>query len=183
MLITQPYNNDIVLIKDFIVADDLKLINDFIAGLTDKDWDDGNQNLSDEELNNFQNKTIRIIPYKHKEISTLLDRYLDQANIILSNYYKGFRLNYGHHTITRTTSNGMDKHSDNNGSNGVICGCVFYFNEDFVGGELVYDNLNITYKPAAGDFIFHPGTPIYEHHVNDVSSGIRLVYSFSAYEL
>ena len=182
MIITQPYNNDIVLVKNFILDDDLEMINDFIESLSDKDWDDGNNNLSDEELYNFQNKTIVISPYKHKEISILLDKYLDQANIILSNYYSNFRFNYGHHTITRTINQGMDKHSDNNGYNRVVSGCVFYFNEKFDGGELVYDNLNISYKPSAGDFIFHPATETYEHHVNDVSSGIRLVYSFSAYE-
>lgn len=182
MNVEQPYDNDICIVRDFFSTEDLEKINEFILNLSDSDWEGYNDGLSEEEVGNFYSKTTKIIRQNSKEMAILLDKYTDLATRILSEYYSDFYLNRGYYTITRTTDVGMMRHSDDNGSNGVLSGCVFYFNDDYEGGELVYDGLGIDYRPKAGDFVFHPGSDTYEHHVNDVTRGIRLSCSFAAYK-
>jgi len=48
---------------------------------------------------------------------------------------------------------------------------LIYYNDDFEGGELVYPEYEIEYKPCAGDLLIH--TPEVIHGVKKVKSGIR----------
>jgi hypothetical protein len=69
----------------------------------------------------------------------------------------------------------MFPHADNpSGTDGttnyVQFGMVLYHN-DFNGGEVFYENLNIKYKPEAGDLLMHPGTTKYTHSTLPVLDG------------
>ena len=54
-------------------------------------------------------------------------------------------------------------------------GSILYLNDDYTGGEIVYTEKNITYKPRAGTMIFHPGSLEYKHGVKKVIQGTRYV--------
>jgi hypothetical protein len=182
MEITKPFNNEIVVVKNFFDQEDLKILNLSFTKIPEESWEKENEFLAFESLKNFGGKTYAIRDNRNINVLNILNHYTDLAKNIMLDYYKNFYLHYGYYNITRTFSRGMDAHSDNNGENNVLAGCIFYFNDDFVGGELVYDKLGIIYTPQAGDFVFHPGTSEYEHHVNDVTSGVRFTCGFSAYE-
>jgi len=69
----------------------------------------------------------------------------------------------------------MFSHADNPSGTGgltnhVIFGMVLYHN-DFNGGEINYDNLNLNYKPEAGDLLMHPGSLKYTHSTLPVLPG------------
>lgn len=69
----------------------------------------------------------------------------------------------------------MFSHADNpSGTQGhtnyVQFGMVVYHN-DFNGGEVFYEKLNIKYKPEAGDLLMHPGTTKYTHSTLPVLEG------------
>lgn len=55
-------------------------------------------------------------------------------------------------------------------------GVVAYLSE-FTGGEIIYPNLNLTYKPEAGDVVIHSAFSPYEHGTLPVLSGVRYAYS------
>ena len=50
---------------------------------------------------------------------------------------------------------------------------VCYFNDDYEGGELCFDSLDMRIKPKAGTLVFFPTGEIYRHSVNRVTDGER----------
>jgi hypothetical protein len=182
MRITKPFNNEIVVVKNFLQKKDLETLMLIFKKQSEKTWKEGDVFLHPDSFKNFSGKNYAVRHYANVEGLDILNKYTKMAEEILSGFYDNFYLQYNYYNITRTFGYGMDSHSDNNGQNNVLAGCIFYFNDDFVGGELVYDKLGITYKPEAGDFVFHPGTSEYEHHVNNVVDGLRFTCGFSAYE-
>lgn len=49
--------------------------------------------------------------------------------------------------------------------------CMMYLNSDFDGGEIVFPNLNISYKPQAGDILIYKANIL--HGVKELVSGVR----------
>ncbi len=64
----------------------------------------------------------------------------------------------------------MKNHKDDleNKSNFI---CMFYINEYFSGGELVFPELDYTYKPQSGDVVIYPAKLL--HGVTKLSGGPR----------
>jgi predicted 2-oxoglutarate/Fe(II)-dependent dioxygenase YbiX len=50
---------------------------------------------------------------------------------------------------------------------------VYFLNDDFVGGELVFPEMNWVIKPAAGTLVCFPSDHHYVHGVNPVTAGHR----------
>ena len=59
----------------------------------------------------------------------------------------------------------------------VVAGIVFYINDDYEGGEIVYVNKGITHKPKANSFVCHPAFEEYTHGVLKVKNGTRYILS------
>lgn len=59
-------------------------------------------------------------------------------------------------------------------------GSIFYITGDLDGGETCYPHFGICYKPVAGSFIVHPGSPEYLHEVSEVKSGWRITMNLFA---
>lgn len=53
---------------------------------------------------------------------------------------------------------------------------VVYFNDDFVGGELVFPKIQYSYRPISGSCIIFPSDISHSHYVDSVLSGSRLVF-------
>jgi hypothetical protein len=50
---------------------------------------------------------------------------------------------------------------------------IYYINDNYEGGEIVFPRFNIKYKPAANEFLIFPSTYVYNHSVSPVISGER----------
>jgi predicted 2-oxoglutarate/Fe(II)-dependent dioxygenase YbiX len=50
---------------------------------------------------------------------------------------------------------------------------LFYYNDDFEGGELYYPELDIVVKPEPGLAVIHPGDIHYLHGVKTITQGER----------
>ena len=54
---------------------------------------------------------------------------------------------------------------------------LFYFNDDFEGGEIYFTKLNKSYTPEKGKVIYFPcNDPAYEHGVLQILSGKRYLF-------
>lgn len=56
-------------------------------------------------------------------------------------------------------------------------GFVLFFTDNFNGGEIVYVNKNISFKPKVGTLLCHPGSDEYTHGVNKFFGGNRIIIS------
>jgi Rps23 Pro-64 3,4-dihydroxylase Tpa1-like proline 4-hydroxylase len=50
---------------------------------------------------------------------------------------------------------------------------VYYFNDDYTGGEVIFPRFDITYKPVANELLVFPSTYVYNHSVVPVVEGTR----------
>lgn len=50
---------------------------------------------------------------------------------------------------------------------------VYYFNDDYTGGEITFNRFGITYKPKANELLIFPSTYVYNHSVKEIISGTR----------
>lgn len=65
-------------------------------------------------------------------------------------------------------------HSDHGDVHPCQVSFVYYFNDDYVGGEVEFkDHIGTPYKPTAGDLLIFPSSPDYIHRVLPIESGIK----------
>lgn len=50
---------------------------------------------------------------------------------------------------------------------------VYYFNDNYDGGEINFPRFGIKFKPKANQLIMFPSTYVYNHSVSEVTSGVR----------
>lgn len=50
---------------------------------------------------------------------------------------------------------------------------VYYLNDNYLGGEIVFPRFNISYKPKANEMLIFPSTYVYNHSVLPVTEGTR----------
>lgn len=50
---------------------------------------------------------------------------------------------------------------------------IYYFNDDYSGGELNFPRFNLSLKPKANQMILFPSTYTYNHSVSPVTDGVR----------
>ena len=50
---------------------------------------------------------------------------------------------------------------------------VYYFNDDYEGGEIVFPRFNVEIKPKANQLALFPANYMYNHNVNKVTKGTR----------
>ena len=183
MYIYRPFNNEIVVVEDFLTQEEA----DYILDLATKDislWDASNDGSG---LTEQYGNRLQIDEYN------LRDRYPDynwffkmleeRAKPIFSKEYGISDFSFLPITsIFRRTGHGLDVHTDEvdkdhpqyDASLPIIThGFVVYINNNYSGGEIFYPNKNITMKPKALSLVMHPGNKEYEHGVNDVTKEIR----------
>jgi hypothetical protein len=64
-------------------------------------------------------------------------------------------------------------HSDHGYSYTCVLSLVGYLNDDYEGGELYFDKLNLMIKPKAGDLYLFPSSFVYSHAAMPVKSGFK----------
>lgn len=50
---------------------------------------------------------------------------------------------------------------------------IYYANDNYEGGEIIFPRFDIKYKPVANDFLIFPSTYVYNHSVSPVTEGTR----------
>lgn len=55
----------------------------------------------------------------------------------------------------------------------LLYGCIYYVNDDYDGGELIYPQKNISIQPKPNMLVVHSGSDEYKHAVKQVYNGLR----------
>lgn len=64
-------------------------------------------------------------------------------------------------------------HSDHSWAYTCSVSTVSYFNDDYEGGELIFEHLDYVYKPKRGDIFVSPSNFIYSHAATDITKGVK----------
>ena len=187
MNIIRPYNNEIVVVEDFITQEEVDIINE----LSSKDpslWEGSNDGSG---LTEWYNNQLRIDPGNLKEdywyYRKFLDDIQDRSKSIFSKEYRIDLFDFlPINSVSRRIGEGLGVHTDEidpehpqyNPLEKIIThGFVVYINDDYEGGEIFYPNKDIAIKPKARSLVMHPGNKEYEHGVKEVFKTNR--YSLS----
>lgn len=50
---------------------------------------------------------------------------------------------------------------------------IYYLNDNYAGGEIIFPRFGISYKPRANEMLLFPSTYVYNHSVSEVLDGTR----------
>ena len=184
-------NDEILLVEDFISKEELNILLEIIATTPEEDWsieyvtnlkrfclekfgrDDVDNLVAEgkfEITQNWNDKNLQITQYPisqiiHTRVDSLV-RKVD-SNLVLG----------GFGTLQRMQAKvQLKSHTDQHTDPSIRYAAILYLNDDYVDGELFFENLDIEVKPKPGSLLVFPGTDKYEHGVRHVGEGpIRYV--------
>lgn len=115
--------------------------------------------------------------FKGEFFSSLSNLFLENLGPLEHDYKLGYGLSTTWHDqysilkygVGQKFVNHVDDHKDYHRRMSTI----YYINDNYEGGEIVFPRFGITYKPAANDFLVFPSTYVYNHSVLPVKSGER----------
>jgi prolyl 4-hydroxylase len=187
MKIYRPYENEIVVVEDFISIEEVEIFNK-LGKDTPSLWEGSNDGNG---LKEWYGNQLRIEPDNLKDsywyYRDLLDSIQKRSEAIFTEYYGISDFEYlPINSLSRRIGPGLGVHTDeidpehpqyNPNEKIITHGFVVYINDDYDGGEIFYPNKNISIKPVARSLVMHPGNKEYEHGVKDVLNTTR--YSLS----
>ena len=113
---------------------------------------------------NFLNNDIKQLIQKYQRL--VHDFVTNEYNITLKPYNETKT-----HIARFTVGHGMHEHFDSSKPNDIAT--LLYLNDDYLGGEIYFPELDIFIKPGSGDLLCFPDTPSFVHGVKPILSGTR----------
>jgi len=178
--------NNIKIIKNFIDLEDLKIIQNFLP--TINEWMDAGKNeYSDDgvclyDASYWSNRQCShdILFRINLDIYNLIYKYIKKMNYFLEDEFKVKLLSRPPVIIRWFAGLEQKPHADkqlNDGSPNPFptydINSLFYYNDEFEGGELYYPQHDKIVRPEPGLAVAHPGDINYLHGVKMVTSGER----------
>jgi hypothetical protein len=179
-------SSNIKIIENFIDLQDLKIIQNFLP--TINEWMDAGENkYADDgtctyDASYWSNRQCSwdILQRINIDIHNMIEKYIQKMKKYLEDSFKV-------HLSTRPPviikwRPGMEQrpHADKQMNDGrpnpfptYDINSLFYYNDNFEGGELYYPEHDILVKPKPGLAVAHPGDINYLHGVKQIISGER----------
>lgn len=145
-----------------------------------RDCSDFKVRYNDDKSLTLNYKNIQEKDYKkfHKEIKDIwtdaynaqqdpVNDYISMFGLAPLKYWESFNF------IKYKENQHFQIHSDHGYSYTCVLSSVGYLNDDYEGGELFFDKLNLKIKPKAGDLYLFPSSYIYSHAAMPVTSGTK----------
>lgn len=177
---------NIKILENFIDKNDLKIIQKFLP--TINEWMDAGENQyaedgtciydasywSDRQCSGDILKRIDI------EVFNLIEKYIQKMRLFLEDSFKVLLSTRPPVVIKWRPGLEQQPHADKETNDGkpnpfptYDINSLFYYNDDFEGGELYYPEFDLIIKPKPGLAVAHPGDINYLHGVKKVISGQR----------
>lgn len=182
----EQVTDEIISIKEFITQDELDQIKKIIDRASQQDWEKHYlSSLPNFCMEKFGRSDVENLVAEGKfEVTqgwadkTLLleDRSLNQtllsrlANMLV---YCDNTLNLGGLSTIQRLPPGVElkSHVDQDTDPSIRYASILYLTDDHSGGELFFENLDISLKPKPRDLLFFPGDSKHKHGVRHVLDG------------
>jgi hypothetical protein len=177
---------NIKIIPNFIDLEDLKKIQSFLPDINE--WMNAGENQYAEDgtctydASYWSNRQCSwdILKRINLEIYNLIDFYIDKMKLFLQDSFNVELTKRPPVIIRWFTGLEQRPHADkqlNDGSPNPFptydINSLFYYNDNYTGGELYYPQYDLEIKPSPGLAVAHPGDVNYLHGVKTVLSGER----------
>lgn len=177
------FDDNIYCVENFLSEEEIN----YVLGMNinwKNDRNDINQNIliglvSENDLEyfkqNIENKIHLVVDNDNQKFrsTNMLTKYIPNSHKCLTGECKcdGYDLSWHYENHP-----GCDYES-----RWITQGIVLYFNEDYEGGELVFEHKPVKIKPKRGSLMVFPATEEYSHAVKKVFNNERIVYSGFVY--
>jgi len=178
---------NILIYENFIDLEDVKKIYTFCKSIVEwenpiaeNQYDENGVCTYDAKYWNDRQCPSHLIKKQNAEVHSLIEHYIDKMKKCAEDHFK-CTLSSRNPVIIRWFP-GLEQrpHADkqlNDGSPNPFTdydlNSLFYYNDDFEGGELYYPDHGITIKPKPGLAVIHPGDINYLHGVKMVTAAER----------
>lgn len=126
-----------------------------------------NKVLDYSKLESEPNKTLTSFSDKlNEEFSPYINDYLNDYGITVSDQEPYGLLRYGN-------GQKFDRHIDDGMMFVRKLSLVYYVNDEYKGGEIFFDQFNLTIKPEKNQLLLFPSNYIYTHSISEVTEGHR----------
>jgi len=177
---------NILIINNFIEKNDLKIIQNFLPKINK--WMDAGENVYNQDGTCVYDASYwsdrqcssEILIELNLEVYNIIYKYITKMRNAINDFYK-VKV-YERPPVIIKWKVGMEQqpHADKQLPDGspnpfplYDINSLFYYNDDFEGGELYYPNFDLEIKPKPGLAVAHPGDIFYLHGVRKVISGDR----------
>jgi len=178
--------DNIMIIENFIDKNDLKIIQDFLPDINK--WMDAGENIYNDDGTCIYDASYwadrqcssEILLELNAEVHNIIYKYIIKMRDAINDFYK---VNvYERPPVIIKWRPGMEQqpHADKQLPDGSAnpfpnydINSLFYYNDDFIGGELYYPKFDLEIKPKPGLAVAHPGDIYYLHGVKKIISGER----------
>lgn len=182
----EQITDEIISIKEFITQDELDQIKKIIDNASQEDWEKHYlSSLPNFCMEKFGRSDVENLVAEGKfEVTqgwadkTLLlqDRVLNQSLALrLSRMliYCDNTLNLGGLSTIQRLPSGVElkSHVDQDTDPSIRYASILYLSDDHNGGELFFENLDISLRPQPRDLLFFPGDSKHKHGVRHVLDG------------
>lgn len=104
----------------------------------------------------------------HNNTKTLINQYAEFYGARFESFESPQLLRYGPEQMFR-------KHVDDSPLSTRRISLTFYINEDYEGGEVIFDKFNLRFQAKPNQLLVFPSNFMYSHEVKPVKSGLRYV--------
>ena len=139
----------------------------------------GYQQIPDDSYRNCQDFKMgeSQIPHVQEKIVSIYSETINQVKACVNEYSTFYKISMGYTEATNFIKYEQGEHFSYHSDHAYHYVCtvstIAYYNDDYEGGELVFDKLDLKLKPNAGDVVVFPSTFIYSHASLPVLSGTK----------
>lgn len=177
---------NVLVVENFLSADDLKYLNNIIDSLSEDDWKiEYTQNLAKFCLEKFGRDDVDnlVAEGKFEITSGWEDKNYNLKNDLVAQGIADKLENLvciadsslrasGLKTFQRMQEGvELKAHTDQDTDPSIRYATIIYINDNYNGGELFFTNKDIEIKPKSGSLIIFPGTKEFDHGVRHVKAG------------
>jgi hypothetical protein len=189
--VVKNITEDVLLIENFLLKEELQEMFDIINNTPEEDWyieyhsnlkrfcmekfgrDDVDNLVAEGKFEITQNWSDKNLNISSEDVFLPIYKRLSK---VVSDSDSTLELS-GFATIQRMQDGvELKSHTDQHTDPSIQHAAILYLNDDYVDGELFFENANIEIKPKPGSLLLFPGNDEYRHGVRHVGKGpIRYV--------
>lgn len=132
-------------VSDFVTKKDRDDLISTLELLSDQDWFEEDPNYTIDFW--YGKRKTLVHPVLHKVNNSIMKLFETCSSITSLNHVCRYKIN-------DSLGNHKDEYHKENEDN-IMYGIVIYWNDDYVGGELYYPDIDFKIKPKAGSLILH----------------------------